>query len=165
MIDFISKIKLKRPSKSRSVFGWYVLVLSVLSAFILFTKTVQAAEEIKLIDLKDAKYVGTETCATCHEEEDKEFRLSTHARIKTSKDENVANGCEMCHGPGSIHADNGGGKTNIINPRKNPETCFACHMEKKAEFRLPYHHPVLEGKMSCVDCHKLVRGKLVASVH
>jgi DmsE family decaheme c-type cytochrome len=31
--------------------------------------------------------------------------------------------------------------------------CFACHMEKKAEFSLPHHHPVLEGHMSCTDCH------------
>jgi DmsE family decaheme c-type cytochrome len=26
-------------------------------------------------------------------------------------------------------------------------------MDKKAEFQLPSHHPVLEGKMGCADCH------------
>ncbi|OGX06421.1 MAG: hypothetical protein A2Z88_07105 [Omnitrophica WOR_2 bacterium GWA2_47_8] len=63
----------------------------------------------------------------------------------------------MCHGPGSAHVDNGGGKGNddIINPRKNPEICFSCHLDKKTQFRLPYRHPVLEGKMSCSDCHDL----------
>ncbi|MBI3996998.1 MAG: hypothetical protein HY352_04995 [Candidatus Omnitrophica bacterium] len=66
-----------------------------------------------------------------------------------------AQGCEACHGPGSLHAEAGGGKGvgGIINPRKDPSTCFACHLDKKAEFRLPYHHPVMEGKMSCADCH------------
>lgn len=103
--------------------------------------------------MKGAKYVGMDTCITCHEVEGKQFKLSTHARLKISGDSEEANGCEMCHGPGSIHADNGGGKGTILNPRKNPEVCLSCHMEKKAEFRLPYHHPVLEGKMSCVDCH------------
>ncbi|MBI3088278.1 MAG: hypothetical protein HYY91_05280 [Candidatus Omnitrophica bacterium] len=71
-------------------------------------------------------------------------------------DENVkGQGCEMCHGPGSLHVEAGGGRGvgGIINPRKDPSTCFACHLDKKAEFRLPYHHPLLEGKMSCADCH------------
>jgi len=114
------------------------------------------ASEVSLQELlKKAKYVGTETCATCHDKEYKEFKLSTHARISNDKGtEGTAQGCEMCHGPGSIHVDAGGGKgIGIINPKKNPDTCFSCHMDKKMEFRLPYHHPVLEGKMSCVDCH------------
>ena len=41
----------------------------------------------------------------------------------------------------------------MINPRKTPEVCFRCHMDKKMKFRLLYHHPVLEGHMSCADCH------------
>ncbi len=104
--------------------------------------------------VKGATYVGTETCAACHEKEFKEFQLSTHSRIAV-KDvpEGVPQGCEMCHGPGSVHADQDGKRGTIINPRKNPEVCFQCHMDKKAEFRLPFHHPVLEGKMSCSDCH------------
>jgi len=103
--------------------------------------------------MKTATYVGTETCVTCHEKQGREFKLSTHARISNDKAVGAAQGCEMCHGPGSVHADASGGKTNIVNPRKNPEICFSCHLEKKMEFRLPYHHPVLEGKMSCSDCH------------
>lgn len=100
-----------------------------------------------------AEYVGMETCASCHEKEHKEFMKSTHARISIP-DENVkAQGCEMCHGPGSLHVEDGEGGVKMINPRKDPSTCFACHMDKKAEFRLPYHHPVLEGKVSCADCH------------
>ncbi|MBI3999121.1 MAG: hypothetical protein HY351_00755 [Candidatus Omnitrophica bacterium] len=60
----------------------------------------------------------------------------------------------MCHGPGSLHVDAGGGRgKHIVNPKKDPEACFTCHTDKKIEFRLPYHHPVLEGKMSCTDCH------------
>ncbi|MCA9408497.1 MAG: hypothetical protein KC733_07395 [Candidatus Omnitrophica bacterium] len=94
-----------------------------------------------------------ETCVLCHDEEHKEFSLSPHSRITFESDSGEAQGCEMCHGPGSIHADAGGGKDNIFNPRKNPELCFQCHTDKKAEFNLPFRHPVLEGKMSCADCH------------
>ncbi len=102
-----------------------------------------------------AEYVGAETCADCHEESVKEFRFSPHARvsIKGEGNENVQ-GCEMCHGPGSLHVDAGGGKgVHIINPKNDPSACFKCHTEKKFDFNMPNHHPVIEGKMSCVDCH------------
>ena len=67
-------------------------------------------------------------------------------------------GCESCHGPGSLHVKAGGGAGTIINPRKSPETCFQCHLEVRAAFQLPHHHPVPEGKMSCADCHNPHKG-------
>ena len=103
--------------------------------------------------LKKATYVGMDVCVTCHDKEAKEYKLSSHYRAFVKDDTTGAEGCETCHGPGSIHVDNGGGKGSIINPKRDPEICFTCHTDKKMEFRLPYHHPVLEGKMSCTDCH------------
>jgi len=102
-----------------------------------------------------AEYVGTETCAACHAKQFQEFKQSTHARIAIPGDVGFAQGCETCHGPGSLHVAAGGGRGvgGIINPSKDPSSCFECHLDKKAEFRLPYHHPVMEGKMSCADCH------------
>ena len=105
-----------------------------------------------MLAFKGAKYVGSSDCASCHEKQEKEFRLSTHSRISVK--EGQVRDCEMCHGPASIHIEEGGGRGNIINPRKDPAVCFSCHLDKKLQFRLPYHHPVLEGKMSCTDCHK-----------
>ena len=67
-------------------------------------------------------------------------------------------GCESCHGPGSLHVKAGGGAGTIVNPRKSPETCFQCHLEVRAAFQLPHHHPVLEGKMGCADCHEPHKG-------
>jgi predicted CXXCH cytochrome family protein len=101
-----------------------------------------------------AEYVGAESCAGCHAKQAQEFKHSTHARIAVPEGAHPQ-GCETCHGPGSLHVAAGGGRGvgGIINPRRDPSTCFACHLDKKAEFRLPFHHPVLEGKMSCADCH------------
>ena len=123
-------------------------------AFAVFFFNAAKAEGKLPPQIKDAKYVGMETCIQCHDKEHKEFELSAHARSTIKSDDGtVVQGCETCHGPGSVHVDASGGKDNILNPRKNPEACFSCHMDKKMEFRLPFHHPVLEGHMSCTDCH------------
>jgi DmsE family decaheme c-type cytochrome len=31
--------------------------------------------------------------------------------------------------------------------------CLRCHRQQEAEGSLPYHHPVRESKMGCLDCH------------
>jgi len=63
-------------------------------------------------------------------------------------------GCESCHGPASLHVLGGGGRgKSIVNPGKDPEPCFECHRPIQAEFRLPQHHPLLEHKMNCSQCH------------
>ncbi len=133
---------------------WGSFILLMMLCFSPFYATTSFASDQKVQEiLKKDVYVGTETCATCHEKQYREFKLSTHSRISNDKSDGAAQGCEMCHGPGSIHAEASGGKDNIINPKKNPEICFTCHKEQKMEFSLPHHHPVLEGKMSCNDCH------------
>ncbi len=117
-----------------------------------------------------ASYVGMDTCAACHEKEVKNFKYAAHARVTIpGEGERVeGQGCESCHGPGSLHAEDGTGKF-IVNPGKKPESCFQCHLDKSAEFSLQFHHPVKEGRMSCNDCHDshgsdiyLAKGKLVA---
>jgi len=103
-----------------------------------------------------AKYVGMDACAACHEKTVKNFKHTLHARMQIVADEKrvPGQGCEGCHGPGSLHVDAGGGKGKfIVNPGKNPEACFQCHIDKQAEFSLPSHHPVKEGRMSCNSCH------------
>jgi len=105
-----------------------------------------------------ATYAGSAACKECHETITRDFPTATHARLKAGgkNAENV--GCESCHGPGSKHIAAGGGAGSIINPRKSPETCFQCHLEVRAKFNLPHTHPVLSGKVTCVDCHNPHKG-------
>src|SRR2546430_9913726 len=108
-----------------------------------------------------AEFVGSEECATCHEAITRDFKTATHARLKAQGDNAKNMGCESCHGPGSLHVQSGGERTKIVNPRRSPATCFQCHTEVRAAFELPHHHPVLEGKVSCADCHNPHKGDAV----
>lgn len=106
-------------------------------------------------EIPDANYVGNQACLSCHTNYARQFPASPHARmhfVPTAKA--GPSGCEACHGPGSQHIAAGGGRGKfILNPGKDATSCFNCHLETHAEFSLPQHHPVIEGKMNCVQCH------------
>ena len=44
-------------------------------------------------------------------------------------------------------------KVMIESPEQQNENCLRCHQAQRAQMSMPYHHPLREGKMSCVDCH------------
>jgi len=106
------------------------------------------------VAIKGAEPVGTETCALCHEDIVKRFKYTAHARLHISTDNREVLGCEACHGQGSLHMEGGGGKGQyIINPGRNPDACYPCHLGVKMAFNLQYHHPVRERRMNCMYCH------------
>lgn len=145
-----------RWTKNTLLFGgiaiWGLLLISCMTV----NRAIMAPPNIP-----GATFVGSKECADCHENITSNFHDATHAKLMTSGDNAKAMGCETCHGPGSEHVKAGGGAGTIINPRKNPETCFQCHLDKRGEFSLPHAHPVMSGKISCVDCHNLHEGDAV----
>ena len=106
-------------------------------------------------DIPGATFVGDKTCAECHTNISRIFPSSPHARIRLEDPRATGQtGCESCHGPASLHVSTGGGKGKfIVNPGKDPSACFECHRPTEAEFHLPQHHPLLEKKMNCTQCH------------
>lgn len=107
------------------------------------------------LEIEGATYTGNQACYDCHTNICRVFPVSPHGRIhQTGLKMAGQSGCESCHGPGSLHIAAGGGRGKfIINPGNDPSACFRCHLEVHAQLDLPQHHPVLEGKMNCVQCH------------
>ena len=150
-----------------------------------------------------ATYIGSETCLECHEEVAK--TLGPHGSQGFAK--LSAHGCEACHGPGSVHAEDPDVEANrpslsgksaaevsavcqqchdgraqffwagsthetrgvacidchSVHAAKSEtarlkaanvmEQCFDCHKNIRADLWKNSHHPIREGKISCVDCH------------
>ena len=132
--------------------AWGLLVVSCVTA----DRTVVAPPQIA-----GAKFVGTKQCAQCHTEVTDRFATASHAKLVATGAGTLDTGCENCHGPGSLHVKAGGGAGTIINPKKSPESCFQCHLDKRGQFSLPHSHPVLAGKVSCSDCHDPHAGSAV----
>ena len=138
-----------RPSKTALIFGGTALWGIILIGCVAANRTVLAAPRIV-----GATFVGTKACVECHENQTSHFASATHAKVALSDDPKLGStGCEACHGPGSLHVKDGGNKLTIVNPKKSPEACFACHLDKRGTFSLSNSHQVMNGKMSCSDCH------------
>jgi predicted CXXCH cytochrome family protein len=133
-------------------------VFSLLAALVLISCMSTNRALVAPPHIEGATFVGSESCADCHETITKPFVTAAHARLRAKGTNAVEMGCESCHGGGSIHVEAGGGRDNIVNPKRSPEICFDCHLDKRGEFSLPHHHPVPEGKLSCSDCHDPHKG-------
>jgi DmsE family decaheme c-type cytochrome len=78
------------------------------------------------------------TCLSCHAGAHPNFARSPHAKADVS--------CLGCH---AIHEN----KEEHLLKAPQPQLCFQCHADQKAQFNMPFHHKVNEGAVSCSDCH------------
>jgi DmsE family decaheme c-type cytochrome len=83
-------------------------------------------------------------CLTCHQGGN---RIQWHMSAHSSRD--VA--CSSCH---QIHA----ARDKVRDKLTQPDTCFTCHKEQRAQINRPVHHPIVEGKMTCSSCHNVHGG-------
>jgi DmsE family decaheme c-type cytochrome len=99
----------------------------------------------------------TAVCMTCHA--DSRHLMGWASGVHKKYDVT----CIDCH---SIHGGQAGANFKNIKAGKFPaapyvttsrqlayKACLACHRDQRAEFAKPSHHPVIEGKVTCQDCH------------
>lgn len=103
-----------------------------------------------------SRFVGSETCATCHDEVAKGFANNPHTKMALMHgDKGIT--CENCHGPGKAHVEGGGDVSKIFNPAKATakqvdETCLKCHAGTHPNFE---RSPHAKAGLSCVSCHSV----------
>ena len=78
-------------------------------------------------------------CLTCHEGTARMFwHESAHAARDVS--------CTSCH---QVHT----GHDKVRAKADQAQVCFACHKEQRLQISKTSRHPILEGQVSCSDCH------------
>jgi DmsE family decaheme c-type cytochrome len=106
-------------------------------------------------------FVGSDTCATCHEEVSKKFTAENpHTKMSEMHGSSGVT-CENCHGPGKAHVDGGGDVSKIFNPAKHTnkevdETCLKCHRAAHPNFE---RSPHAKADVGCTSCHSVHESK------
>ena len=167
-----ANILMKSNSRTYLVIPFSVLCLLVLAGFAAGQARQQVTEKSARSDnvqspsapLTDqpspdvSKYVGAETCKTCHEEIYNDWEKTPHWKTTlNTKGGPSKQGCEGCHGPGADHVAGGGDKTKIFvfEGKSRQETsarCLTCHGEghEQSHFSESAH---ASNDVGCLDCH------------
>ncbi len=83
--------------------------------------------------------VRNNMCLSCHQS-----GLRLHWQGSQHESNNVA--CTNCHNP---HTQ----KDPMLVRTTQPQVCFTCHTQQRAQTLQLSHHPIREGKVICSDCH------------
>ena len=84
---------------------------------------------------------ASQRCLSCH------TYGNEHANFLRSVHFSNDIGCLSCHSPHHAKTD------RKLLVEAQPQLCWQCHTEVKAEFNRPFRHRVKEGLIQCSDCH------------
>lgn len=125
--------------------------------------TTHSAATVKPAAATTSDYVGSDTCITCHADEQERFKHTAMGKaFANPKTEQEKLGCEGCHGPGKAHVEAGGGKdtiplrfgkdsTNSVEEKNS--ACLTCHQKGARMFWQGSPHE--SRQLACVDCHNV----------
>ena len=78
-------------------------------------------------------------CLACHE-------TGKRLHWAGSKHQTEDLACTNCH---AVHTPH----DKVLAKATQPEVCFNCHKTERGQVNRISHHPVMEGKVVCADCH------------
>lgn len=78
-------------------------------------------------------------CLACHES-----GLRMHFKGSTHEAQGLA--CVSCH---QIHTD----RDPVLGKTTQPDVCFQCHKDRRADIHKLSSHPIKDGKLTCSNCH------------
>lgn len=110
--------------------------------------------------------VGTETCATCHEDTAQQFDRSAHGKLSTFEQRGLHTGCESCHGVGAKHVESGSASDirvfTAAATRDSTEVCLSCHRQDSAMNWAGSEHAATG--VACTSCHRVHQSRQVVPV-
>ena len=98
---------------------------------------------------RDYASTGKNMCTNCH-------RGVAYSSWHGLTHFEVAEGCSDCH---KIHSEE-----KHLLAKQEPQLCFDCHVRQRSQARMPSHHPVMEGLITCLDCHSVHSGEVKYTV-
>ena len=146
----------------------YLIFISALTVACFCSQTASAAErEARSIE---AQYTrdGADGCLRCHAGESMAVMSETaHGDENDPHAPSAKQGCESCHGPGSLHvsrARGGAGSPPLLRFRQDGDplteqtsACLSCHAEDMGEVEGMAWNGSLHdtGRITCSTCHTL----------
>lgn len=80
-----------------------------------------------------------DVCLSCHEG-------GMRINWTGSQHDTADTACASCHGAHNV-------KDPVLVRQSQPEVCYDCHAEQRADSHRRSRHPIKEGKVICGDCH------------
>ena len=109
---------------------------------------------------QNGQYVGTEACMACHEDTYNSYIMNRHGIQSDPRTPAARQGCEACHGPGSVHVESDGEGPILSLKARGADSageinaaCLKCHTRGRQAL---WHGSVHQSRnLACTSCHSI----------